>query len=252
MFKTSPNDRVQRKPSVEHVAIIMDGNGRWAKKRNLPRAVGHQRGVEAVREVVSGANKLGIKYLTLFAFSTENWRRPPKEVTFLMNLFLMALEKEVKELHANNIRLRIIGDRTAFGKVLGRAIDDAENLTIENNGLNLTIAANYGGRWDLMQAINMLYQEGKLSDKNSFSEEDLSKFLSLSFAPDPDLFIRTGGEQRISNFLLWQMAYTEFFFSEELWPDFNENSLRQAITSFRGRNRRFGGVDTQIESEMAV
>ncbi len=230
----------------------MDGNGRWAKKRKLPRAVGHQRGVETVREVVSGATKLGIKYLTLFAFSTENWRRPPEEVTFLMNLFLKALEKEVKELHSNNIRLRVVGDRSAFGKVLGGAIENAENMTIDNDGLNLTIAANYGGRWDVVQAMNLLYQEEKTSNKDSFSEEDLSKFLSLNFAPDPDLFIRTGGEERISNFMLWQMAYTEFFFTDELWPDFNENSLKQAVTSFRRRNRRFGGVDTNLESEIVA
>ena len=230
----------------------MDGNGRWANKRKLPRAVGHQRGVEAVREVVSGATKLGIKYLTLFAFSTENWRRPPEEVTFLMNLFLKALEKEVKELHTNNIRLRVVGDRSAFGKVLGGAIENAENMTIDNDGLNLTIAANYGGRWDVVQAMNLLYREEKTSNKESFSEEDLSKFLSLNFAPDPDLFIRTGGEERISNFMLWQMAYTEFFFTDELWPDFNENSLKQAINSFRRRTRRFGGVDTNLESEIVA
>ncbi len=252
LIKLSDNERAKKKALIEHLAIIMDGNGRWAKNRRLPRAIGHRKGLEAVRRVVTGSARMGVKYLTLFAFSTENWRRPAEEVSFLMDLFLIALGKEVRELHSNNIRLRIIGDRSVFGKVLIRAINDAEILTKDNSGLNLTIAANYGGRWDLVRAVNLMCADKALSGRGNYSEDDLNRFLSVSFAPDPDLFIRTGGEQRISNFLLWQMAYTEFFFTEELWPDFNENSLKQAIASFRKRKRRFGGVSSGVESEAVL
>ncbi|MAW33897.1 MAG: di-trans,poly-cis-decaprenylcistransferase [Proteobacteria bacterium] len=249
LFKSATNERPKKRSSIEHIAIIMDGNGRWAKNKKLPRAIGHRKGLEAVRDVVTGSAKLGIKYLTLFAFSTENWRRPAEEVSFLMDLFLIALRKEVRELHSNNIRLRIIGDRTVFGEVLVSAINEAENLTAENDGLNLTIAANYGGRWDLVRAVNLMTTDIEYQGKKNFSEEDLGKYLSTSFAPEPELFIRTGGEQRISNFLLWQMAYTEFYFTDKLWPDFNEYSLKQAIGSFRKRQRRFGGVGRDVESE---
>ena len=249
LFKSVTTERPKKRSSIEHIAIIMDGNGRWAKNKKLPRAIGHRKGLEAVRNVVTGSAKLGIKYLTLFAFSTENWRRPAEEVSFLMDLFLIALRKEVRELHSNNIRLRIIGDRTVFGEVLVSAINDAENLTAENDGLNLTIAANYGGRGDLVRAVNLINSDLEYQGKKNLSEEDMGKFLSTSFAPEPELFIRTGGEMRISNFLLWQMAYTEFYFTDKLWPDFNEHSLKQAIASFRKRQRRFGGVGQDVESE---
>ena len=243
MIKSVPTPSPKKRQMIDHIAIIMDGNGRWARKRKLPRFLGHRQGLKAVREVVRGCANLGVKYLTLFAFSTENWRRPAEEVSFLMNLFLLAVKEEVVELNENNIRLRIIGDKTPFGPTLNAAISEAERVTKKNTRLHLTIAANYGGRWDLVRAINLALEGGKFSGSAKFTEKDLNNSLSISFAPEPDLFIRTGGEQRISNFLLWQMAYTELYFSDELWPDFSENSLKQAVISFRKRKRRFGGVE---------
>jgi undecaprenyl diphosphate synthase len=229
----------------QHIAIIMDGNGRWAKKRFLPRVAGHQRGVEIVREIVKACRQLDVRYLTLFAFSSENWRRPAEEVTFLMQLFLKMLEREVSGLHKNNVRLKVIGDRSRFDDVLKKYISDAEALTSKNDGLTLTIAANYGGRWDVLNAVQALSKAHpeKLGD---FSEEDLAPYLSMCYAPEPDLFIRTGGEQRISNFLLWQLAYTELYFSDTLWPAFDRSELEKAINTYQQRERRFGRTSEQL------
>ncbi len=228
-----------------HIAIIMDGNGRWAKERHLPRVAGHQRGVETVREVVKSCSELGVKYLTLFAFSSENWRRPEEEVSFLMQLFLKMLEREVAKLHKNNIRLRIIGDRSRFDDTLNRHISDAEQLTAANEGLTLTIAANYGGRWDILQAARAMLRAHPEWSAN-FGEDALEPYLSMSYAPEPDLFIRTGGEQRISNFLLWQLAYTELYFTDTLWPAFDKEALEAAIRSYQKRERRFGRTSEQL------
>ncbi|HUW26113.1 MAG TPA: isoprenyl transferase [Gallionella sp.] len=231
-----------------HIAIIMDGNGRWAKQRFLPRVAGHQRGVEALRGVVKTCRELGVEYLTVFAFSSENWRRPAEEVSFLMTLFLKMLEREVISLHENNIRLRIIGDRSRFSDQLRQTMHQAEQLTAGNNALTLTIAANYGGRWDVMHAVQaMLGEHPQLAQ--SFTEEDLSPYLSMNGAPEPDLFIRTGGEQRISNFMLWQLAYTELYFTDILWPAFGRQELETAIASYRKRERRFGRTSEQLEKK---
>ena len=228
-----------------HIAIIMDGNGRWAKKRLLPRVAGHQRGVECLRETVKACGTLGVEYLTVFAFSSENWRRPADEVSFLMQLFLKMLQREVSKLHENNIKLNVIGDLARFDDELNRHIRDAGNLTANNTGLTLTIAANYGGRWDIMNATRaMLKARPDLID--SFSEADLEPYLSMHYAPEPDLFIRTGGEQRISNFLLWQLAYTELYFTETLWPAFDRAELEAAIHSYQQRERRFGRTSDQL------
>ena len=228
-----------------HIAVIMDGNGRWAKKRFLPRIAGHKRGVEVVRDMVKQCATLGVEYLTLFAFSSENWRRPAEEVSFLMGLFLEALKREVSKLHQNNIRLIMIGDRSRFDAALQKQIADAEHQTRDNKGLTLTIAANYGGRWDLLQAMNRM-QEAQPELSGKFTEQDIAPYLSMHYAPEPDLFIRTGGEQRISNFLLWQLAYSEFYFTDTLWPDFDEAALNQAIKSYQKRERRFGRTSEQL------
>ncbi|MBV2233915.1 MAG: di-trans,poly-cis-decaprenylcistransferase [Sterolibacterium sp.] len=230
-----------------HVAIIMDGNGRWAKKRFLPRAAGHKRGVEAVRDAVKACIERGIDYLTLFAFSSENWRRPQEEVSLLMNLFLHALENEVSRLHEAGVRLRIVGDLARFDDKLVSLIRAAEQRTAGNQRLTLTIAANYGGRWDIMQALNTLLVE-QPEKRGGYDEADLSPYLSMAYAPEPDLFIRTGGEQRVSNFLLWQLAYTEFYFTDLLWPDFNAAALDEAIRSYQGRERRFGRTSEQLQA----
>lgn len=228
-----------------HIAIIMDGNGRWAKQRFMPRIMGHQRGVESLRATVRACRDLGVEYLTVFAFSSENWRRPVDEVSFLMSLFLKMLEREVASLHKNNIRLKIIGERSRFDDKLQKTMSDAELLTSGNTGLTLTIAANYGGRWDMMQAVQRLLQDHpELS--TSFSEEDLQPYLSMGAAPEPDLFIRTGGEMRISNFMLWQLAYTELYFTGTLWPVFDRNELDKAIASYQNRERRFGRTSEQL------
>jgi len=223
----------------------MDGNGRWAKKRFMPRVAGHQRGVEALRGVVKACCDLKVGYLTVFAFSSENWRRPADEVSFLMTLFMKMLEREVSKLHENNIRLRIIGNRTPFDGKLKQAMSDAEQLTEKNTSLTLTVAANYGGRWDVMHAMrSMLKDHPKLAQ--NFSEEDIRPYLSLSDTPEPDLFIRTGGEQRISNFMLWQLAYTELYFTDVLWPAFGRKELEAAIDSYQKRERRFGRTSEQL------
>ncbi|MGE0355323.1 MAG: polyprenyl diphosphate synthase [Burkholderiales bacterium] len=226
-----------------HVAIIMDGNGRWAKKRFLPRVAGHRRGVEAVREVVKACAARGVECLTLFAFSSENWRRPPEEVSVLMQLFLRALEQEVEKLHGNGIRFKVVGDLSAFDPAIVEHVRRAEALTAGNRRLTLTVAANYGGRWDILQAANRCRAE---HPGEAITEELLARHLSMSHAPEPDLFIRTGGEQRVSNFLLWQLAYTELHFTPVLWPDFGAEALDEAIASYRARERRFGRTSEQL------
>jgi undecaprenyl diphosphate synthase len=231
-----------------HIAIIMDGNGRWAKQRFMPRVMGHQRGVETVRDMVRACRQLGVEYLTLFAFSSENWRRPAEEVSFLMQLFMKMLEREVGKLHENNICLKIIGDCSRFDPQLVRYIEEAEQLTSNNTGLTLTIAANYGGRWDIMQAMHALSQAHP-ERATAFSEEELAPYLSMHYAPEPDLFIRTGGEQRISNFLLWQLAYTELYFTDTLWPAFDRAALESAIQSYQKRERRFGRTSEQLTGD---
>jgi undecaprenyl diphosphate synthase len=228
-----------------HVAIIMDGNGRWANKRFLPRVAGHRKGLEAVRVVTRECVSRGIEFLTLFAFSSENWRRPKDEVSFLMDLFVLALEQEVAQLHENRIRLKVIGHLETFEPRLRRLIAEAEKKTAENDRLTLTIAANYGGRWDIMQAVNRMNEELPHA-RGSYREAHLAPYLAMSYAPEPDLFIRTGGEQRISNFLLWQLAYTELYFTDELWPDFDAAALGRAVESYRRRERRFGRTSEQL------
>jgi undecaprenyl diphosphate synthase len=227
-----------------HIAIIMDGNGRWARKRFLPRMAGHTRGVEAVRGTIRAAIERGVEYLTLFAFSSENWRRPIEEVSFLMQLFIKSLQKEVSRLHENGIRFRVIGDRSRFEPVLIKAIEAAEELTAGNTRLHLTVAANYGGRWDVLSAVNRVL--ARQPGVTEMDEEAINAELSMNFAPEPDLFIRTGGEKRISNFLLWQLAYAEFFCTDALWPDFDGKALDQAIVSYQDRERRFGRTSEQL------
>lgn len=226
----------------------MDGNGRWAKQRFMPRVAGHQRGVEALRGVVKACRELGVEYLTVFAFSSENWRRPADEVSFLMTLFLKMLEREVAKLHDNNIRLKIIGDRSRFDDKLKQTMLEAEQLTAENTALTLTVAANYGGRWDVMHAVKAMLDEHP-QFAQTFTEEDLQPYLSMSDAPEPDLFIRTGGEQRISNFMLWQLAYTELYFTDTLWPAFDRIELEKAISSYQKRERRFGRTSDQLQGK---
>ncbi len=238
-----------RQAVPRHVAIIMDGNGRWARQRHLPRFAGHKRGVEAVREVVKACAARGVGFLTLFAFSSENWRRPPEEVALLMQLFLGALENEVQKLHRNGIRLKLIGERAPFDPRIRSLIAEGEALTAANTGLTLTIAANYGGRWDILQALARLAAEHpEAIQGGAIGEEALAPYLSTSYAPEPDLFIRTGGERRASNFLLWQMAYTELYFTDTLWPDFDAAALEEAFASFRSRERRFGRTSEQVEA----
>jgi undecaprenyl diphosphate synthase len=238
----------QRLP--RHIAIIMDGNGRWAKQRNQPRFFGHRAGVEAVRGVVKACAKKGIGVLTLFAFSSENWRRPEKEVSILMDLLYTALNREVSKLHENRVRLRIIGDRSAFSDKLQKRLAESEELTKDNTGLQLVVAVNYGGRWDITQAARKIascVQQGDLR-ADEIDESLLASHLSMAELPEPDLFIRTGGEQRVSNFILWQLAYTELYFTDVLWPDFNERELEAALASFSKRQRRFGRTGEQVEN----
>lgn len=223
----------------------MDGNGRWARKRFLPRIAGHKRGVETVRDIVKYCVTLKVGYLTLFAFSSENWRRPAEEVTFLMGLFMDALKREVVKLHQNNIKLVMIGDHSRFDAALIAKIEESVQLTSANTGLVLTIAANYGGRWDVMQAVNKM-QLAVPQLAGFYREEHLTPYLSMHYAPEPDLFIRTGGETRISNFLLWQLAYTELYFTDTLWPDFNEAAFNSAILSYQQRERRYGRTSEQL------
>ena len=236
-----------------HVAIIMDGNGRWAKQRQMPRIAGHRAGVENVRTLVSCCAELGIEVLTLFAFSSENWRRPALEVRLLMDLFVLALEQEAQRLHQDGVRLRVIGERAAFPRKLRTRIAEAEAMTRGNTALTLVIAANYGGQWDIAQASQQVYQEiaaGRLKP-DDITPETLERFLSTRDLPPPDLFIRSGGEQRISNFLLWQLAYAELYFTECLWPDFGRAEFERALASYTQRERRFGMTGDQIERQPA-
>ena len=228
-----------------HVAIIMDGNGRWATKRFLPRVAGHKRGVESVREAVRACGERGVEYLTLFAFSSENWRRPEEEVSVLMQLFVMVLEQEVAKLDANGVRLKVVGDLSRFDAKLLELIRKGEAKTAHNTKLTLTICANYGGRWDILQATHAMLRANPTLAAG-FTEQDLEPHLSMAYAPEPDLFIRTGGEQRVSNFLIWQLAYTELFFTDTFWPDFDHRSLDEAIASYRRRERRFGQTSEQV------
>jgi len=234
------------KQHPKHIAIILDGNGRWAKKRFMPRFVGHQKGLKAVKRVVSYCANNGIEALTLFAFSTENCKRPKEEVSQLMGLFLKALKKEVNNLHENNVRLRVVGNKSSFSEEIQSYVRDAEKLTSKNSGLTLNIAANYGGRWDILQAVKAWQKVNSNVSIDELDEVELSKYMTTADLPEPDLLIRTGGEKRISNFLIWQMAYAEFYFTDTLWPDFNEDSLEKAIHSFNERERRFGKTSEQV------
>jgi undecaprenyl diphosphate synthase len=244
MFKSSTTAVPATSAVPRHIAIIMDGNGRWATKRLLPRVAGHVKGVEAVRGVVEACVERGVEYLTLFAFSSENWRRPADEVSLLMRLFVTALEREVAKMHANNIRLKVVGDLSRFDAKLQDMIANAERRTAGNTRLTVTVCANYGGRWDIMQAT------GKMVKANpgvtEFSEDMLAPHLAMAYAPEPDLFIRTGGEERISNFLLWQLAYAELHFTDTFWPDFTPKALDEAIGSYQERERRFGQTGAQV------
>ena len=224
----------------------MDGNGRWAKKRLMPRTVGHARGAANVRHIVKAAHALGLRYLTLFAFSSENWRRPPDEVSALMGLFLQYLESEVAEMKAAGVRLRVIGDRSAFAPLLQSRIDQAEQDTAHNTGLNLTIAANYGGQWDVLTAVRAWQAAHPDQSLQELDPEGLARHLSTADLPDPELLIRTGGESRISNFLLWQTAYTELYFTDLHWPDFDDKALVKALHWYGQRVRRFGRTDEQV------
>ncbi len=232
-----------------HIAIIMDGNGRWARRRALPRHAGHRAGVTAVRKIIEACAKRGVEVLTLFAFSSENWRRPHNEVGLLMELFMKALQSEIESLHANKVRLRFVGDLTGFAAELVAQMRDAEALTGANTGLILVVAVGYGGRWDIVQAARGLAEDvrdGKLA-ASSIDEAAFAGRLSVGDLPEPDLFIRTAGEHRISNFLLWSLAYTELHFTDTLWPDFDAEALDIAIADFSGRQRRFGRTPEQME-----
>lgn len=228
----------------KHVAVIMDGNGRWANRRGMRRTEGHKQGVVAVRELIKNAGEAGISQLSLFAFSSENWRRPALEVRLLMQLLSNTLENEVDGLHQNGIRLKILGDLERFDSRVGQMVRSAESLTADNQAMNLNIAINYGGRWDIISALQRVVKEGYSADE--ITEETLSRALSTRGIPDPDLFIRTGGEQRISNFMIWQLAYTELFFTDTLWPDFGKSDLESALQWYRGRERRFGRISEQV------
>ncbi|MEF8733054.1 MAG: polyprenyl diphosphate synthase [Candidatus Accumulibacter meliphilus] len=245
LFASSTRDVPVASAVPRHVAIIMDGNGRWARKRLLPRFAGHHRGVETVRATVKTCLQRGIEFLTIFAFSSENWRRPQEEVSLLMQLFVKALKDEVSKLHRNGVRLRVVGDLSRFEPELQALIRSSEERTADNERLILTVAANYGGRWDILQAVNhmLLSEPGK---NGTWTESDLAPHLAMSYAPEPDLFIRTGGEQRISNFLLWQLAYSEFYFTDLLWPEFDAVAFDAALASFQQRERRFGRTSEQL------
>jgi len=236
-----------------HVAIIMDGNNRWAKTHRLTGVAGHKAGVDAVKAVVETCAREGVEVLTLFAFSSENWRRPKDEVSALMRLFLIALEREVRKLHRNNIRLRIIGDRSAFSPALREHMDKAEELTRNNTQMTLVIAANYGGHWDITQATRQVAEKVRLGElePSDITDDLIQQHLCIGDLPMPDLLIRTAGEQRISNFLLWHLAYTEFYFSPVFWPDFKHEEMGRALQAYAGRQRRFGQTDDQIAAKAA-
>ena len=243
-IQLSPNTNTPR-----HIAIIMDGNGRWAQKRHMPRTVGHAKGASGVRSLVEFCVQKSIRYLTLFAFSTENWNRPEEEVSTLMGLFLQYLDKELKNLAKDGVRLKVIGDVTGFPQDLQGRIAEAVHNTAHNSGIVLTVAANYGGQWDIVQAIQQWQTAHPSADARDITQEQLAQYLSTSDLPDPDLLIRTGGEQRISNFLLWQAAYSELYFTETLWPDFDAAQLELAMGWYRSRQRRFGRVEEEPSSK---
>ncbi|MBO1924991.1 isoprenyl transferase [Thiomicrorhabdus sp. 6S3-12] len=240
-------DKLTETHVPQHIAIIMDGNGRWAKKRLLPRFIGHQKGLKAVKRTITHCAKRGVKALTLFAFSTENWRRPKDEVNKLMSMFLTALQKEVKKLDDNNVQLRIIGDRSGFSQEIQQHIEKAEALTRDNDGLVLNIAANYGGQWDIVEAVKAWQAANPDKSLQELTVDELGQYIANADLPLPDLLIRTGGEQRISNFLIWQMAYSELYFTDALWPDFGSEELDKAIDSFSSRERRFGRTSEQVQ-----
>ncbi len=243
---------VVRKNRVpRHIVIIMDGNGRWAKKRGLPRIAGHKAGVNALREIVTYSAEKGIEALTVYAFSSENWGRPGSEVSRLMELFISSLQQEIDNLNRNNIRIRFIGDRIAFPDKLQSSISEAEKITRHNTGLQFVIAANYGGRWDITNAFKLLVNKIRCDEicADEIDEQMIHSFVSLSDLPEPDLFIRTGGEMRISNYLLWQLAYTELYFTERLWPDFTPEHFESALIWFSNRERRFGRTSEQLKRE---
>jgi len=250
MFSSSTRTIPDAPLVPRHIAIIMDGNGRWAKQRFLPRVAGHKRGVETVRKLVRASIERGVEYLTLFAFSSENWRRPAEEVSLLKGMFLNALEQEIEQLHKNQVRLKVIGDLSGFGARIGELVAAGEALTENDARLTLTIAASYGGRWDIMRAAKAYFQSHPeaLDAQAPIAPEDIEPYLSMAYAPEPDLYIRTGGEKRVSNFLLWQMAYTEFYFTDTLWPDFSEQTLDAAIASYQQRERRFGRTSEQLQT----
>ena len=234
----------------QHVAVIMDGNGRWARKRGLPRHAGHRAGVKAVRAIVETAAQRGIRYLTLFAFSSENWNRPREEVSKLMGLFVEALRREVDDLHKNNVKLRFVGARHQLDENLVAKIAAAEERTSGNTGLELLVAVAYGGRWDIVEAVREIAAgaaAGEISAEE-IGEDEIAGRLQLAGVPDPDLLIRTGGEQRISNFLLWNLAYSELYFPEVLWPDFKDEHLDEALTRYAQRERRFGATGDQVKA----
>ena len=229
------NDRTPR-----HVAIVMDGNGRWARQRFMPRHVGHKQGVEALVHAIDVFAERGVQYLTVFAFSSENWKRPTDEVSGIMSLVLVAVSRFLDKLHRDGIRVRVVGDRESVSAQLREAWDRAEALTQHNTRLNLSVAFNYGGRWDVVQATRRAMADGLRPEQ--IDETELGRRMALGFAPDPDLFIRTGGEMRVSNFLLWQIAYAELYFTQCLWPDFSEAEIDAALRAYAARDRRFGGV----------
>jgi undecaprenyl diphosphate synthase len=232
-----------------HVAIVMDGNGRWAKRRFMPRAFGHKFGMETVVRVIDDCASRGIEFLTVYAFSSENWKRPDEEVSGLMNLVLVGVSKYLTRLAKDGVRIKVAGDRSVVSEKVRQAWNEAEELTKDNPGLTLTVAFNYGGRWDIVQACKRALADGIAPD--ALSEEELARRMALAHAPDPDLFIRTGGEVRVSNFLLWQLAYSELYFTECLWPDFDAAELDKAISAFSGRERRFGGVPGATQGNQA-
>ena len=232
-----------------HVAVVMDGNGRWARKRFMPRFFGHKQGVDALVRAVGAFRDRGVEYLTVFAFSSENWKRPSDEVSGLMGLVLVAVSKYLTKLAGDGVRIRIVGDRSAVSDKLRAAWEHAETLTAHNDRITLSVAFNYGGRWDVVQACRQAIAEGMKAE--DFDESSLSRHMAMNFAPDPDLFIRTGGEMRISNFLLWQAAYSELYFTECLWPDFDETEIDAALAAYANRDRRFGGLATPAAAAQA-
>ncbi len=246
------NSQLSPEALPQHIAVIMDGNGRWAKEQGKPRVFGHKNGVASVRKTISTAARLGIKAITLFAFSSENWRRPEEEVGVLMELFMTVLTTEVKKLHKNNLRLQVIGDKSRFSERLQNKIADAEALTKDNSGMQVNIAANYGGQWDITQATQSIAEkvaQGELLPSD-INEEIIRTHLTMSDIPAVDLLIRTGGECRISNFMLWQLAYAELYFTPVYWPEFGEDNLVEAVTWFVNRERRFGCTGEQIKALM--